>query len=108
LALESGYHSLKTVLKGDDCTIALVFNPDMLSLKESVRLVKGFEELGLPLRLLLHNKISPDNREAADRVENEMRSVSKVPLKRVAFLPDFQKDNGTELYNIREDLTPLF
>ena len=108
LTLKSGYHSLNAILQGDDCTIALVFNPDMLSLKESIRLIDGLKELNLPLRLLLHNKISPDSQAAADRVESEMRTVSRAPLKRVAFLPDFQKDNKTTLYNIPEDLTPHF
>ena len=108
LTLKSGYHSLNTVLQGEDCSIVLVFNPDMLSLKESIRLIDGLKELNLPLRLLLHNKISADNQETADRVESEMRTVSSVPLKRVAFLSDFQKDNETALYNIREDLTPYF
>jgi len=108
LTLKSGYHSLNTVLQGEDCSIVLVFNPDLLSLKESIRLIDGLKELNLPLRLLLHNKISADNQETADRVESEMRTVSSVPLKRVAFLPDFQKDNETALYNIPEDLTSYF
>jgi arsenite/tail-anchored protein-transporting ATPase len=108
LALKSGYHSLNVILQGDDCTIVLVFNPDLLSLKESIRLIDGLKELNLPLRLLLHNKLSPDNRETAARVEREMRAVSCVPLERVAFLPDFQKDNETPLYHIPEDLTPYF
>ena len=108
LTLKSGYHLLNTVLQGEDCSIVLVFNPDMLSLKESIRLIDGLKELNLPLRLLLHNKISTDSQETAAQVESEMRTVSRVPLKRVAFLPDFQKDNETTLYNIPEDLTPHF
>ena len=107
-SLESSYRSLNRVLQGEDSAIVLVFNPDMLSLKESIRLIDGLRELNLPLRLVLHNKISPDNQETAARVESEIGQVARVPLKRVTFLPEFQKDTKGSLYNIQEDLTPFF
>ncbi len=107
-SLESGYQSLNRVLQGQDCSVVLVFNPDMLSLKESIRLIDGLRELNLPLRLVLHNKISPDNQETAARVESEIGQVARVPVKRVAFLPEFQKDTKEPLYNIKEDLTLFF
>ena len=107
-ALESGYRALTETLQGDDCSIVLVFNPDLLSLKESLRLVEGLNELKLPLRLLLLNKTAADNQETADRVENELRGVTSAAIERVTFQPDFQKNNACSLYNIREDLTPYF
>ena len=39
-SLKSNYQSLNRILQGNDCSIVLVFNPDMLSLKESLRLIK--------------------------------------------------------------------
>lgn len=107
-ALKSGYQSLNTMLQGDDCSIVLVFNPDLLSLKESIRLIDGLNELNLPLRLLLHNKITSGSQETVDRVESEIRTVVDVPVERIRFLPDFQQDTDTPLYDIQEDLTPFF
>ncbi len=88
------------------CSIALVFNPDLLSLKESLRLIEGLDELHLPLRLLFHNKISPSNREIAQQVEAEIRKATTAPLMQVRLQPDFQKDKTSVLYDLGEDLTP--
>jgi len=107
-ALKSGYQSLNTMLQGKDCSIVLVFNPDLLSLKESVRLIDGLKELKLPLRLLMHNKITPGSLETADRVEKEIRTVVTAPVERVTFLPEFQKRTDASLYHIQEDLTSFF
>jgi arsenite-transporting ATPase len=104
--LKSGYQSLSRTLQGDACSIALVFNPDLLSLKESLRLIEGLDELRLPLRLLFDNKISPDNQQTAQRVEAEIRRTTTVPLMQVRLLPDFQKDKTSVLYELGEDLTP--
>jgi arsenite-transporting ATPase len=105
-SLKSGYESLSRTLQGDACSIALVFNPDLLSLKESLRLIEGLDELHLPLRLLLHNKISPSNREIAQQVEVEICKAAAVPLMRIHLLSDFQKGKTSVLYDLGEDLTP--
>jgi arsenite/tail-anchored protein-transporting ATPase len=105
-SLKSGYQSLSRTLQGDACSIALVFNPDLLSLKESLRLIEGLDELHLPLRLLLHNKISPSNREIAERVEAEIGKAAAAPLMRIRLQSDFQKDKTYRLYDLEEDLTP--
>jgi len=106
-SLKSNYQSLNRILQGNDCSIVLVFNPDMLSLKESLRLIKGLKELKLPLRLLLHNKISPESGETMARVEKEISNVTSVPLERVSFLSDFQTNKDSVLYHIKEDLTNI-
>lgn len=106
-SLKSNYQSLNRILQGNDCSIVLVFNPDMLSLKESLRLIKGLKELKLPLRLLLHNKISPESGETMARVEKEISNVTSVPLERVSFLSDFQNNKDSVLYHIKEDLTNI-
>jgi hypothetical protein len=73
-----------------------------------MRLIDGLNELNLPLRLLLHNKITSGNQETADRVESEIRKVAPVPVERIRFLWDFQRDTDTPLYDIQEDLTSFF
>ncbi|PIE64823.1 MAG: anion transporter [Desulfobacterales bacterium] len=104
IGLKSRYQNLNRLLQGPDCSIALVFNPDLLSLKESLRLVAGLQELGLPLRLLLNNKVSEQNRTAAEQVEQKLGTVSTITPKRIHFLQEFQTGHSRPLYQIRENL----
>lgn len=108
VSLKSNYQSLNEILQGSICSIVLVFNPDMLSLKESMRLIEGLKELRLPLRLLLDNKISLDNLETADRVEKELGKITSAQLERVMFRPEFQNNKDSALYHTKEDLTKYF
>ena len=108
VSLKSNYQSLNKILQGSICSIVLVFNPEMLSLKESMRLIEGLKELRLPLRLLLHNKISLDNLETADRVEKELSKVTSAQLERIMFRPEFQGNEDSALYHTKEDLTKYF
>jgi arsenite-transporting ATPase len=108
VSLKSNYQSLNKILQGSICSIVLVFNPDMLSLKESMRLIEGLKELRLPLRLLLHNKISLDNLETAVRVEKELSKVTSAQLERIMFRPEFQSNEDSVLYHTKEDLTKYF
>jgi len=107
-ALKSDYQSLSRTLQGADCSIVLVFNPDLLSLRESLRLIEGLEELHLPLRLLLHNKLSPGDEEIARQVEAEISKATPAPVQHVQLQPEFQKSTAGRLYDLGEDLTPLF
>lgn len=108
VSLKSNYQSLNKILQGSICSIVLVFNPDMLSLKESMRLIEGLKELRLPLRMLLHNKISLDNLETAVRVEKELSKVTSAQLERIMFRPEFQSNEDSALYHTQEDLTKYF
>jgi len=47
--MKNNYDTLNGILQGEDCGVVLVFNPDVLSLRESDRLIDGLNELGLPL-----------------------------------------------------------
>ena len=107
--LHRNYSDLSTVLQGPDCTIVLVFNPDMLALKESERLIEGLRELNLPLRLLIDNKVTPDNREMAGRVEGILKRQhgGEIPVRRVALSTVVACAQGTGLYDIPEDLASL-
>ena len=87
----------------------LVFNPDLLSLKESLRLIEGLNELKLPLRLLLLNKTAADNQETAAQVEKKLKSVTSADIKRVTFPARISKKQRLfTVHHIREDLTPYF
>ncbi|MBP8695807.1 MAG: ArsA family ATPase [Syntrophobacterales bacterium] len=108
-ALKANYGALTAVLQGPDCGVVLVFNPDMLSLRESERLVEGLRDINLPLRLLIQNKVTAENLAVADRVAAELRRMVKdVPLMRVALSANLACGLDSKLYEIPEDLvTPL-
>jgi len=108
-ALKANYESLTGILQGPDCGVVLVFNPDMLSLRESERLVEGLQDIGLPLRLLIQNKVTAENLAVADQVVAELRKmVRDVPLLRVGLSTTLACGLDSKLYEIPEDLvTPL-
>jgi arsenite-transporting ATPase len=108
-ALKMNYESLTAILQGPDCGVVLVFNPDMLSLRESERLVEGLRDINLPLRLLIQNKVTAENLAVADQVVAEFRKIVRdVPLIRVALSMNLACGLDSTLYDIPEDLvTPL-
>jgi arsenite/tail-anchored protein-transporting ATPase len=109
MALKGNYESLTGILQGPDCGVVLVFNPDMLSLRESERLVEGLRDINLPLRLLIQNKVSEENRAVAGQVVAELRKmVGDIPLLQVALSTKLSCGLDSTLYEIHEDLvTPL-
>jgi len=105
--LSDNYHALDGALRGDDCRVVLVFNPDILSLKESGRLVEGIKELGLPLRLLINNKVTESNNEMAGHVEGQMRKIAQdVPIERIELAKTLLDGRKGTLYDIRESVIP--
>ena len=106
-ALDENYQSLNRVLQGLDCSVILVFNPDLLALRESQRLIEGLRDLSLPLRLLVDNKVTDGNRGTAEEVEKTLiRSFGKdIPVMRVALAANIACQLGRCLYEIPEDLT---
>ncbi len=102
--LKDNYQALNTILQGENCSIVLVFNPDILSLKESQRLIEGLEDLELPLRLLIDNKLTEENIEAAERVERDIRNRKDVALERVFLSKALLDNKGGKLYDIPEDI----
>jgi arsenite-transporting ATPase len=103
--MKNNYDTLNGILQGEDCGVVLVFNPDVLSLRESDRLIEGLNDLGLPLRLLINNKVSEENREMASRVEEEFKKMAGgIPLQRVALSEALYCGTEQKLYAIPEDL----
>jgi arsenite-transporting ATPase len=66
--------------------IAVVFNPDYLSQRESQRIIDGLKDLDLPLRAGFNNKYTPELSTVADEVEQTLFQkhagvvVERVPL----------------------------
>ncbi len=108
LSLHQNYRDLDAVLQGETCHIAVVFNPDQLSLRETERLTKALKDLNLPLRLLIDNKVTEANRRTADRIESQIRQISDAPLKRVALSNPLVNGGDAKLYEIGEDLVGWF
>lgn len=102
--LKDNSQALNTILQGEDCTIVLVFNPDILSLKESQRLIEGLEDLEFPLRLLIDNKVTDENKETAEHVERNIRNRKDVPIERVFLSKALLDNKGGKLYDIPEDI----
>lgn len=100
------YVSLYSQLsKKDSNFIAVVFNPDYLSLRESQRIIDGLKDLDLPLRAGFNNKYTEDLSSVADEVEQELFAKHKnVAVERVPLRP-FAREGG---YKIDHDLiTPI-
>ncbi len=100
------YVNVYKVLKGPDNSIAVVFNPDYLSLRESQRIISGLKDLQLPLRAAFNNKYEERLMAAADEVEQELFPngandilVSRVPL---------QDTNRDGAYRMQFDVTKAF
>jgi len=105
--LRENYQALNSILQGESCAIILVFNPDILSLKESQRLIEGLNDLRLPLRLLIDNKVTEENKETANHVEVNIRKLKDVPLERVSLSRALLDDRGGRLYDIPEDIISM-
>jgi len=106
--LNENYTALDGALRGDACHVVLVFNPDILSLRESQRLVEGLRELGLPLRLLINNKVAEGNREMAHHVEDRMKKTAgdDILLERIELSKTLLDGKKATLYDIHQRIIP--
>ena len=102
LEMRERYQVVQELLQCEDNSIAVVFNPDTLSLRESERLFEGLLELKLPLRVVFNNKVHDGNQALADKVEKELLHGHKsIALQRVPLL-DHRPENS---YIMDSDLT---
>jgi arsenite-transporting ATPase len=87
--MQERYTRVKEQLESPDSSIAVVCNPDYLSFRESQRLFQGLLELKLPLRVVMNNKVTADNRERAEQVERELLAGrSDIRVERVELIDD--------------------
>ena len=102
--LDDRYRTLDRTLRGDACHLVLVFNPETLSLKESQRLIQGLQDLSIPLRLLINNKVAADTQDQAGRVEKQIAALApEAALERVHLDPALHQG---DLYTIAETIIP--
>ena len=105
--LNQNYTYLDSILRGNDCRVAVVFNPDILSLRESERLIEGLNDLGLPLRLFINNKVTEANQEMASYVETKMKGMAEgVPIERVQLAKSLLDGRTNALYEVPESIVP--
>lgn len=93
-------------LESDESQIAVVFNPDYLSLRESQRIFSGLDDLNIDVDVALNNKYTPGLKEIADEMEGELFGKMKNPpaLARVPW-GAYRREKS---YEIDFDLTQLF
>jgi arsenite-transporting ATPase len=107
--LNENYQSLNSVLQGKDTSIILVYNPDILSLRESGRLIEGLHDLNLPLRMLINNKVSKDNERMSDYVDERMgRMAPGIAIKRISLSKVLLDGKENKLYDVKEDVASVF
>ncbi|MBW2638320.1 MAG: ArsA family ATPase [Deltaproteobacteria bacterium] len=107
--LNDNYQSLNAILQGKDSSIILVYNPDILSLRESGRLMEGLHDLNLPLRLLINNKVTKDNEEMSDYVDERMGQMARgIAIKRISLSKVLLDGKENKLYDIAEDIASAF
>lgn len=106
-AMKENYEALHRTLQSESCSFIVVFNPDMLSYRESERLIKGLHDLCLPVRLLIDNKATVEGVDRVSRMEEDMRKLAggRVPVQRVSLRAGPGTSNGGDLYEIEEDIT---
>jgi arsenite-transporting ATPase len=107
--LNDNYQSLNAILQGKDSSVVLVYNPDILSLRESGRLIEGLHDLKLPLRMLINNKVTVDNERMSDYVDERMGQMARdVPIKRISLSKVLLDGKENKLYDIQEDVASVF
>jgi len=103
------YQDLNSTLKGKGCDIILVYNSDILSLRESRRLIEGLNDLNLPLRMLINNKVTEDSKKMADHVDEKIEQMVKdIEIKRVSLIQALLDGSSNKLYDIEEDIASVF
>ena len=106
LEMRARYGALHEELQGERCTIVVVFNPDRLSLRESERLIAGFQALNFPVRLFVDNKVTPENQDIAGQVETALRArVNGVIQERVPLVESIRAAQDARLFDVGQDLT---
>lgn len=103
--LREKYSEVNDILQGEKNSVAIVFNPDYLSLRESERLIKGLKDLQFPLRVAFNNKLTDENNEIALEVEAKLLSAGcPKRIERVPLIPH----KGISGYMIEHNLTASF
>ncbi len=100
------YVAVAQHLEGPNSRVAVVFNPDYLSLRESQRIFTGLSDLKIGVDVALNNKYTSGLQEIADEMEAELfNGMEQRPvLARIPWEP-YRREKS---YEIGYDLTTLF
>lgn len=101
------YVNVYKALKGENNSIAVVFNPDYLSLRESQRIMVGLKDLNLPLRAGFNNKYEEKLLDRAERVERELfgdTTNGSVRIRRVPLESSGRPDTYRMDFDVAEAL----
>lgn len=100
------YVNVAKHLESEETQIAVVFNPDYLSLRESQRIFSGLADLNLGVDAAFTNKYTEGLKEIADEMEKELFGSLKVRPKhaRVPWEP-YKRERA---YDLKFDLLPFF
>lgn len=103
--LRDRYSRVQELLQGKSNDVVLVFNPDVLSLKESKRLLSGLEDLKLPFSIGYNNKVSRTSGETVETIENELqKNFPSLKIQRILY----SDNNLTAGYKLEDDIvSPL-
>ncbi len=103
--LKERYTHVLSLLQGKNNAVTIVFNPDYLSLKESLRLLAGLRDLGLPVQGAFNNKMREENGETASMVEEQLKK--DYPFLTIQRVP-FSENSIQEGYTLSSDIAHSF
>lgn len=95
------YTRLYERLTSEDNHIAVVYNPDYLSFRETERIVEGLSDLDLPLRVAYNNKFTDEALTMADEIDKKL--FGPAPDVKMLRIP-MQSTGGYGAYRIDDDV----
>lgn len=102
--LKNRYSKIKEILQGNSNSANIVFNPDILSIKESLRIIEGLKDLQIPVNYVFNNRVSISNIDSAVYAEKELlKQYPSLKMSRVSLSENIH----TEGYILQEDITDL-
>ncbi|MCX7981369.1 MAG: ArsA family ATPase [Syntrophales bacterium] len=104
--LKKQYDNLVQVLESNICGAVLVFNPDLLSVREAERLLDGLKVVGLKVLFCIQNKVREGDQDVAIKAEKEIkeRMGSQVPFFWVKWKEGIRRNASGVPFPIGEEL----
>lgn len=108
--LRDRYERLVQIFGTDACGAIVVFNPDLLSVKEAGRLLEGLRVVGINVELCIQNKVRREDAILASQSEEEIKrwTGEKMRFFRVGWVEEGLPDTRSEPYRLKENLSTLF
>ena len=94
----SDYQKFDELLKSESVKCGIVVNPDFLSLRESVRIKDGLQEIGIKSKFLIINKVTDDDGEAVKKAKASLSDGNTI---------DIEIPCNSDSYRLGCDLTKI-